>query len=378
MTATPRRLASRSGPPARTPRCAHGGLVAGRRRYTYAPVAFSAVSVGYWVDNSTGVPFTRLRLDPRLVAKMLTTSYDLAGVACKPTRTPGCDPGVDGNPQDVIADPEFSRLNPGITVASTPLGSADSPGDVPILQAGPSDMTYETTRWIAASGPARRFLAGQPDPYGMHVNTRYKGVRYPESAFVPRDPTPQTAHAFSPVFPLSLAAQDMVEAWPPGTTARKQQCGATSQPPSYCRLSQEIPGNRVLFGVLDYADTAAYLIPSAAIANPAGRFVAPTPRSLAAALRSMVTARNGITQQVSTTSRNPAEYPLTMVIYAMVPTRGIGAAKATRIARWLRFIAGPAQSGLPPGYLPLTARLRALTLRAASAVQHQTGATTMR
>jgi hypothetical protein len=64
-----------------------------------------------------------------------------------------------------------------------------------------------------------------------------------------------------------------------------------------------------------------------------------------------------------------------------VPTSGLSHTKADAIARWLRFVAGPAQQEgtapgtLPTGYLPLTPKLRAETLTAATAVQDQTGAT---
>ena len=56
-----------------------------------------------------------------------------------------------------------------------------------------------------------------------------------------------------------------------------------------------------------------------------------------------------------------AAYPLTMVIYAMVPTGGICKKKAQKIAQWLDFVAnqrpgaGRRPGDLPPGYLPLTA-----------------------
>ena len=219
-----------------------------------------------------------------------------------------------------------------------------------------------------------------PDRWGTRVNSYYANVKYPTDAFVPQDPSPQTQHAYSPIFPLSLGVSDMVEAWPPGTGYRKQECGSVNQPLSYYRLTQETPGNRVLFGVLDYADTAAFLIPSAAILNPAGRYVTPTQRSMAAAVNSMVSDGNKITQEVGTKSKNPAEYPLTMVIYAMVPTSGLSHTKADAIARWLRFVAGHAQQEgtapgtLPTGYLPLTSKLRAETLTAATAVQDQAGA----
>ena len=355
-------------------------LTGAHHKYTYAPISVSAVTIPYWVDNTnTGDPFTHLKLDPRLVAKMLTTSYNLAAAACTPHPTKICDPGVDGNPADVIVDHEFTRLNPNINIGDTALGSASIANDVPIVQSGPSDMTYMLTRWMAANKQASDFLTGIPDQWGMRLNSYYSSIKYPTDAFVPADPSTVVAHAYSPIFPLALGVSDMVEAWPPGTGYLKQICGTTGGQLSYCRLSQETPGSRVLFGVLDYGDTDAFQVPSAAILNPAGRYVTPSAKSMAAALNSMVDNGNKITQEVSTTSKNANEYPLTMVIYAMVPTSNVSHAKADAIARWLRYLAGAGQregtapGTLPVGYLPLTPKLRAETLTAANAVQNQTG-----
>ena len=54
-----------------------------------------------------------LNLDPRLIAKLLTQSYDFVGVGCTgPTSSGiGCDSAVDGNPGSLFADPEFKKLN---------------------------------------------------------------------------------------------------------------------------------------------------------------------------------------------------------------------------------------------------------------------------
>jgi hypothetical protein len=63
----------------------------------------------------------------------------------------------------------------------------------------------------------------------------------------------------------------------------------------------------------------------------------------------------------------------------MVPTSHIKRPKADAIARFLQFVAGPGQTPglkpghLPPGYLPLPARLRAQTLKAAQLVLNQKG-----
>ena len=70
-----------------------------------------------------------------------------------------------------------------------------------------------------------------------------------------------------------------------------------------------------------------------------------------------------------------------MVIYAMAPTSGLAHAKAAAIARFLDFAAGAGQTPglqpgqLAPGYLPLTAALRAETRKAATDVANQTGNT---
>jgi hypothetical protein len=102
---------------------------------------------------------------------------------------------------------------------------------------------------------------------------------------------------------------------------------------------------------------------------------------MAAAVSSMVTSKaNHITQQVDFKKQKAAgAYPLTMVIYAMVPTSGVKATKADAIARFLDYVAGPGQTpglrpgNLPPGYLPLPSKLRAKTLRAATLVRNQKG-----
>ncbi len=60
----------------------------------------------------------------------------------------------------------------------------------------------------------------------------------------------------------------------------------------------------------------------------------------------MVSDGNGITQEVSTNSKNPAAYPLTMVIYAMVPTSGLPTAKAEAIAQ-LAATSWPARPSRP-------------------------------
>ena len=71
--------------------------------FTYAPVAISAESVVFWIDNpKTGKPLTHIKLDPRLIAKLLTsrtTSIRVLRQGQVP-RAFGCDNAVDNNPHD--------------------------------------------------------------------------------------------------------------------------------------------------------------------------------------------------------------------------------------------------------------------------------------
>lgn len=347
-----------------------------KKTYTYAPVAISAVAIAYWVDNPvTGQPVRSLKLDPRLVAKLVTQSYNFDNEGCgngRPPKKIGCDGAVDGNPFTLFTDPEFRRLNPKI---QAPIGFG-SAFQVPTVESGHSDMTWEITRWMSANKPTAGFMAGQFDQWGMHVNTNYLGLKYPIDSFTAQDSYPIIAHKYSPVFPLNLVANYQAENWDPGTDWEKDQFG------NFPRDPIQVPGERALFAILDSGDAAAFRFPVAKILNHSGHYVAPTARSMAAAVPSLTTGKsNHITQRVDYKIQKAGAYPLTMVIYAMVPTSGVKAAKAAAIARFLDYVAGPGQTpgvqpgDLPPGYLPLPAKLRAETVKAAALVRNQKGNT---
>jgi hypothetical protein len=106
--------------------------------------------------------------------------------------------------------------------------------------------------------------------------------------------------------------------------------------------------------------------------------VRPTNSAMAAALSHMSSDGSG-TLQMNLTNKDPQAYPLTMVIYAMVPTSGLSHTKAAAVARFLDFAAGAGQTPgirpgqLPAGYLPLPNSLRARTRKLAVEVANQTG-----
>jgi hypothetical protein len=144
-------------------------------------------------------------------------------------------------------------------------------------------------------------------------------------------------------------------------------------------LPPQVTGNRDLWSVIDNADATRFLIPAAALKNAAGKFVTPTNASMYAAVKDMTANPDGITRSMDYTVKDPAAYPLTMVIYAIVPTSGLSKAKAKAIAQFLTDVAttgqteGSTPGDLAPGYAPLTQSMREQALKAASAVLNQTG-----
>jgi hypothetical protein len=353
------------------------GVVTLNRPFVYAPIAVSAVSVAYWLDNtSTGEQLGGLQLNQRLLAKLLTTSYNPA-IACQGVPPPAdCDPGVEHNPFNIFYDPEFKALNPAIAhaIPTKPLFAGQA-NVVPTVMTGPSDMTWTTNRWIGADAGASSFLAGTFDPYGMHVNTYYLGTKYPVNTFQVKDPTLLWANEYQPVFGLRRAVDYQAVNQDSGANVATVQPNGTT---NYTKDPAEPVGHRALLAIVGQGDAALNHFPTAALRNAAGDYVRPTSGTMAAAVRHMTSNGSG-TVQMNLTNKDPRAYPLTMVIYAMVPTSGLSHAKAAAIARFLDFAAGTGQTPgvrpgqLPPGYLPLPASMRAQTRKLAREVAAQSG-----
>jgi len=127
------------------------------RPVVQAPVGVTGFSVSYVIDDKAGHPYTKLRLSPRLLAKLLTESYPTGpGVAAG-------DTGIKNNPYDMGLDPEFQALNPGLPT----FGPFDSNGAAMLLTlSGNSDVTWAITSYINSDPTARAWLNGTPDPWG--------------------------------------------------------------------------------------------------------------------------------------------------------------------------------------------------------------------
>jgi hypothetical protein len=349
--------------------------------FTYAPVGISAAAVAYWLDNTkTGLPYpSGLKLTPLLLLKSLTQSYTYS-LACgkgggQPNPPLECDPGVVGNQTNLLTDPQFTALNRGLSTpdnSSTPM--------MPTVESDNNDMTWQTTSWIAANKDAASFLSGQKLADGEHLNTFYKGMQYPAQAFQVSDTKGWAFFAYQPVTPASQVTTDQVQNSSPSFDPTNPILDTKGKPTGgYNHVPAQQQGSRTLMAILGEPDAAAFLMPTFALQNPAGKYVTPTTASMAAAVKDMTVSRNGIIREDNPAAKDPAAYPLTMISYAMVPTGGISKQKAAKIAAWLDFIANHGQAQgtslgqLPPGYLPLPASMRQQTLKAANEVLHQTG-----
>ncbi len=142
------------------------GTSGAKHPFTYAPVAISAESVAFWIDNPvTGQPLNHIKLNARLGAQAADPVLQLrergdAGTARLRAKGVGCDNAVDNNPVSLFADPEFMQLNPHVA-------SVGDGFQIPTVLSGASDMTLELTRWIAADKDAKAFADGSFDPWGI-------------------------------------------------------------------------------------------------------------------------------------------------------------------------------------------------------------------
>jgi hypothetical protein len=397
----------------------------------HAPVAATGFAISFVIDNAAHQPVTTLRLDPRLLAKLLTESYPgLLVNENDPELQHTCtaaDPAQNHlsttlctNPLDITDDPEFQALNPGLpATVQTEAASAL------LALSSQSDVIWALTSYINDNPAARAWLNGQPDPWGMTVNSAYKGIALPVSLW-PLNSTyePQTwitgtqvqnqcyQKSPSPLLPLIGAPSSDLP-----TIAEDVQFYLAQSDTSCPNFQPEYPeswvlaplgpqgvGNRFMIAVTSLADAQRYDLGTAslltytkpgtpdAFTSPAGMtFVAPTNAALdsAASLFTADPSQYGwsfpysLYQQDSTKAEQA--YPGTMLVYADIPTKGLKAADASDYATFLRYVATTGQvpgggiGQLASGYLPMTkadhlGAEAAYAVSAAAAVAAQKGA----
>ncbi|MCW2765044.1 MAG: hypothetical protein JWO11_1003 [Nocardioides sp.] len=311
---------------------------AAERGVVYAPLSVTGLVVAFQIDDADGKPVSDLRLNPRLVAKLITGSYRSGGNAA-----------VIDNPVNLFRDPEFLDLNPGV---HWPGGA---PGNHPLLLGDLSDTTLALTRWIEGDKDARSFIAGQPDPWGMTVNANYKQVPLPFASFPLLDPL--LSQTFEPIQDLDTLSRQLSLARFPGALVTVENgVNIVTKPP------RQNPGRREVIGIIDAASAARFQLSTAALENTSGAYVKPTNAALLAGIAHSKVNADGVTRSVDLTSKNPAVYPLSLLISAALSTR---ASKFERqqMADFLSYVGSAGQKPgervgqLPDGHAPLPAAL---------------------
>jgi hypothetical protein len=355
----------------------------------YAPTAVTGFSVGYTIDRpDNGGEYGNLRLNPRLLAKLLTQSYLGSDLGRG-------HPGIGSNPLGIMADPEFVRLNPGLSQ------NAQEVGATLLSLSVSSDLIHQITSYIAQDVDAMAFMAGEPDPWGMRINPSYRDLELPrdewpllddyvpvtENECLKQNPTVYFTQLASPVSTLRTIVDALIDAWPNVQT----RCDYDTATLTYKlgRKDRQNYGTRFMLGLISLGDADRFGMRSAALQTTKGRYVAPTEQSIAAAVGLMRQARRyapfAVTQQDLV--RAGDAYPGTMVVYTTAKLQNLAKAEAKQVASFVRIattegqVRGRGNGDLPGGYLPLrrtgvTAPLWRAAQQTAGAIEAQDGVPT--
>ncbi|MEU9858843.1 hypothetical protein [Streptomyces sp. NPDC047974] len=351
--------------------------------FVHAPVAVNALTVGfYWEANTIGL-VKEIRLNQRLLAKLLTASYPY-DVRMLTDKAPVPDHLKD-NPQSIVRDPEFLKLNPKFEEVPQP--PQVYPGGI-LLSAERSDTTKVVWDYLRSNSDARAFLEGKPDPWGMRINPHFKelGLASRSSDEFPKaDPTltelrlveGEEAISYG-IVERSPYANDMHDAarWiRRGTNGAKDNVSRDSVSNALRLVSADVlVGSRRAYGITDSASAARYQLQIAALANADGAFVLPTTGSMIQAVEQFEDSSVAGVLAPDPARAGKGAYPLTVVGYAAAST-SLPADARKDYARVMRYAAdagqrqGTAPGQLPPGYAPLPRKLRLQAVAAADRLE---------
>ncbi|MFF1913278.1 hypothetical protein ACFVYE_16910 [Streptomyces sp. NPDC058239] len=337
----------------------------------HAPVSVSGLTIGFvWMyEKSSGavkLPVKELRLNQRLLAKVLTQSY-AGSLVLNREQIPDY---LAGNPRSIGQDPEFQRLNPGLEAlkqnSMSPIGL--------VVSSENSDTARMVWDYVLANSDAGKFIQGEIDPWGMKVNAAYKGSVISESLdYFPKadlTPTPLDCGNGTSLSRNGLDmvpyANDMHQAAVKvrrGDMGTAFQCIVESNVPKLTGAGRPAVTDQRQFGIVDTPSAVRYQLITAALPNADGEYVKPTDDSLLKAVAQMPDSDVAGVKAPDPAKAKDGAYPLTAVVYAAA---SVDQAKDARqdYARAIRYAAGPGQSQgtangqLPYGYAPLPAALR--------------------
>lgn len=331
----------------------------------YAPVATSAITFAFNINlpSTNGFDPVPIKLDPRLVAKVLTQSYRLD---LPDFYAPANDAGPDWakkNPLTLVNDPEFQRLNPNVQDG----GAATSLA--PLLTEDHSGVNQQVWQWILSDASARAWLGGQADENGMVINPNYQSLGLgdnPIDGYPRADPTcfntgvsgerapgrcsiqllPYVNNQEEGAQKVRAANDPLGPAWDPSALAPDGSVGWWSSG------TLEGPRTTFMWTITDSANLAAYGLVPAQLCNAQGTgCVGPSSSSLAAAVANAQPDSTGLLH-VDPANPGAGGYPLVDITYAAVRANQ-DANSLNQDAALIQYAIGPGQaSGVAPGQLP--------------------------
>ena len=361
----------------------------GKNQLVYAPVANSAVVVAFNIEKNfksdsplvsqNGALVTDLKLNARLVAKLLTQSYrnDVPGG--------NTQEHVKDNPRSLVADPEFIQLNPDFEYFQRGL----EPGGL-LVALGSSDSTALVWRWLQNDPKASSFLKGTPDQWGMKLNKFYSTLElatdteiesFPKadlSTYRPNSSTPEPGFSTLDMRPYSHDMLDAAAAARRGDSKSKTIWDPNKIPAAFASGGAQPIGQRFMLAITDLPAAERYGLGVATLVSSTGQESKPTASTMNAAVSAMpVDASTGILYNDGKSVKGTA-YPWTSLTYAVVNVCTQTPKALSEYSSMLNYAAGPgqitgeAQGMLPYGYVPLQANLSSKAKAAAKALTSST------
>jgi len=390
------------------------GSTASTDPITYAPLTLSGVAVAFNIQRVpalqggtdevplSGTQVEHLYLTPRLMAKLLTQSYQSQFQDITATKPAGYGWALH-NPVDLFTDPDFLQWNPEFKALST---SQAIDAGTALVEEPTSDAATEVWKWILADPEAKAWLAGTPDD-GMVVNPLYSTNASINPSGIAFDPTSLNHYPKSDPYcystgqrvvgpPAEAARKLCILDWSPyaltlqaaaqATGAANDGAKTTFNPAgtadtAWSANGPQVPGTHFVISITDTASAARYGLQTASISRSgddgASRaFVAPDDAALLAGEQSDVaSAVSGVMVPNPSTTAADA-YPLTLLSYASVAAEGLSPAARTLYSNFILYAVGNGQTSgvepgqLPPGYVALPGALRLESLNATNAILH--------
>lgn len=381
----------------------------------YAPLTLSSVVIGFNVERVPdvesagpeaealrGIRVAELNLTPRLVAKLLTQSYQSqVRIASEPL--PESHEWAEDNPRQLDQDPDFLRFNPEFELLRPP---NDKNFGGLVLAAGTSDAARQVWEWILADPEARRWLDGEPDEFGMVVNPVYATTADANTSGVAfGDPVPESLPKSDPYcyeappqgpggrvvppalcgtdwFPYALSYRDAAQ------RARSANDGARTDRDPEAFSAERVwradgpqrAGTRSILSLVDSPTAAQYGLQTARLSRSGDdgddrSFIAPDADAMLAAVEVMEPAGESGVLVPDPLVEADGAYPLTALTYAAAMPLALDELAREEYSAFVEYAVGEGQvpglevGQLPPGYAELPDDLKARAREAATAIR---------